>query len=68
MEYGALVDNDDRLFDISILNDLPLDIRVNAINNGEFVYVKDAGEEYEYAAAVMREWSDFQPRFRMMVD
>lgn len=66
-DYSALVENDDRFFDISILNDLPLDIRADALNNGVFVYTKGHGEEYDYAASVVREWSDFKPRLQMVM-
>ena len=65
-DYSALVENDDRFFDISILNDLPLDIKADALNNGIFVYTKGHGEEYDYAARVVREWGDFKPRLQMV--
>jgi len=67
MKYMSLIENDDRFFDLSIINELPLDVRVSAINNGVFVYVSEPGVEYDYARRVLLEWSDFKPRLEMLV-
>ncbi len=58
---------EDRTFDISILNDMPLYIKTKALSEGSIIYVKDKNALYDYSIKVMKEWNEFEPRLNIML-
>ncbi len=68
LKYASAVDNfENRLVDISILNDLPLDIQSRIFNEAVVLYAKDNAKLYDYSISLIKRWSDFKPRLSIMV-
>lgn len=59
---------EDRTFDISILNDVPLYIKTRVLTEGNIIYVKDNDALYDYSIKVIREWNEFEPRLNLMLN
>ncbi len=66
-KYSVLLEdrfaNIDPLFDLSIFNELPLNIRHRVFSGGKVIYVSDKDELYERAVKTALEWTDFKPIF-----
>ena len=51
---NAVLSDDDRMFDVSILNDLPVEMQRRALNDANVVYAKDKSGLYDYSINLMR--------------
>ncbi len=58
----------DKIFDIVMLNGLPLDVQRKVLNEGEAIYVKDTKKLYDYSIGVINRWSDYSHRFYTMLN
>ncbi len=56
----ATGDTEGKMFDVSILNDMPLDIKSKILNEAEVLYVSDKAKLYDYSIDVINNWSDFK--------
>ena len=50
---------EDRMFDIAVLNDVPLEIKRRILNEGIVVYTKDSSALYNYSIKVIRDIDEF---------
>ncbi len=55
------------IFDISILNRLPLNVASRVLEDGRPLYVSDWPALKEFSIKVIREWEDFKPLYNMLV-
>ncbi len=64
-KYSTLLEdrfaNIDPLFDLSIFNELPLNVKHKVFAEGKMIYVSDKEELYRIAIKTMLEWADFKP-------
>ncbi len=51
------------IFDISILNELPLFISSKVLEEGKLLYVSDRSTLEEFSVKIAGEWADFKPWF-----
>lgn len=51
------------LFDISILNELPLFISSRILEEGKLLYVSNPAALEDFSMKIVREWADFKPWF-----
>ena len=51
------------LFDISILNELPLFISSRILEEGRVLYVSDPAALEDFSMKIVKEWADFKPWF-----
>lgn len=58
----------DELFELSIFNDLPLNVQTRALNEAILLYVSDRGRFYDLTARVARSWNDFRPNFSVLLN
>ncbi|MCL5427608.1 MAG: nucleotidyltransferase domain-containing protein [Candidatus Marsarchaeota archaeon] len=58
----ATGDIEERMFEVSVLNDMPLDARSKILNEAEVLYVSDKPKLYDYSIGVIKNWSDFKGR------
>ncbi len=49
-----------KLIDISIFNDLPVDVQRRVLNDGKVLYMKDRDALYERSIETIRKWDDFR--------
>jgi uncharacterized protein len=56
------------MVDISILNDLPLNIKSRVLKEGKVLYVRDNEALYDFSIEVIKDWSEFRHRFIEMVN
>ncbi len=67
LEYSGLFgSNDDRLFDITIVNSMPIDMQSRILSEGIPVYVRDQNALDRYNYSVLLEWEDFKPVFNLI--
>lgn len=64
-KYSPL--RDDRLFDVSIFNDLPLHIKVDILNKGIILYCQDKSKLFDIASEVIRQWRDGEHLHRLQL-
>ena len=66
-KYSALLEdrfaNIDPLFDLSIFNELPLNIKHRVFSDGKVIYVSDKDELYKRAVNTALEWANFKSIF-----
>lgn len=60
--WNAGGDHEDRMLDISVLNEMPLDTQRRVLNEGEVLYVKDKPKLYDYSIGIVNRWADFSHR------
>ena len=65
---GASLSKAERLFDVSILNDMPIDLQSRALNEAEVLYARNRPELYDYSLNVTGRWSEFRHRFHLMLN
>ncbi len=65
---GASLSEEERLFDVSILNDMPIDLQSRVLNEAEVLYARDRPRLYDYSLGVMDHWSEFRHRFNLMLN
>ncbi len=53
-------------FDVSILNDLPVNIQKRVLNEAKVVYLRDKDKLYDYSLKVAEEWPDYDYRFNIL--
>jgi|GEM_PF-1258281 predicted nucleotidyltransferase len=53
-------------FDISILNDLPLNVQRRVLNEAKVIHVKDKSKLYDYSVRIAEKWSDYEYRFGIL--
>lgn len=59
---------EDKTFDISILNSVPLGVKRRILNEGIVLYVREKEALYDYSIKVVRDWSEFEPRMNLMIN
>lgn len=55
------------IFDVSILNRLPLQVASRVLEEGRLLYVADQTELENFSLKIIRTWSDFRPLYNNMV-
>ena len=55
------------MFDLTILNRLPLNIQKDVFRDGKVVYCSNEEKLYKYAIGKARKWTEFKPRFQRIV-
>lgn len=69
LKYDNVVGNfENRIIDISIMNDMPLDIQSRILNEAVVLYVSEKAKLYDYSIIILEKWSDFKPRLEMMIN
>ena len=70
-KYSALLEdrfaNIDPLFDLSIFNELPLNVKHKVFAEGKMMYISDKEELYRVAIKTMLEWADFKLILREVI-
>lgn len=51
------------VFDVSVLNELPLQVASRVLEEGKPLYVSDPTELENFSLKIVREWSDFKPLY-----
>lgn len=60
-EFLPQYTDEKELFDVSIMNRLPLVIQMRIFTEGKILYCKDKGKVYDFYFKVLEEWEDFKP-------
>jgi predicted nucleotidyltransferase len=55
------------IFDISILNRLPLNVASRVLEDGRPIYVSDWSALKEFSIKVIRDWEEFKPLYNMLI-
>jgi predicted nucleotidyltransferase len=55
------------VFDISILNRLPLNIAARVLEEGKLLFVSDWDELEEFSMRIVKQWSDFKPLYNEII-
>ena len=55
------------MFDISILNKLPVNTASRVLEEGKVLYVADPAELQRFSLKVVKEWADFKPLYSKMI-
>lgn len=55
------------IFDVSILNELPLYVASRVLEEGKVIYVSDSNALEDFAISIVKRWSDFKPLFDALV-
>lgn len=58
---------ENRTIDVSILNEMPLDVQSRILNESVVLYERDNTKLYEYSISIVDKWSDFKPRLGMLI-
>ena len=51
------------MFDVSILNGLPLNVASRVLEEGKVLYVSDMESLQRFSSKIVRDWSDFKPLY-----
>ena len=66
LEYLSSI-SPDRLIDISILNELPLNVQSRLFDEGIILYVRDKDRLHGYNMEMVRQWSDFERLYQLQI-
>lgn len=61
-------DYEDKLLDISIMNDMPLDVQSRILNEGEILYSGNKSKLYDYSISIINRWGDFSHRLHAVLN
>ncbi|MCL4383654.1 MAG: nucleotidyltransferase domain-containing protein [Candidatus Marsarchaeota archaeon] len=57
---------DDIKFDISILNDLPLNVQTRVLNEAKIIFLNDKNKLYDYSIQIAEKWSNYSYRLNIL--
>ncbi len=60
--------HDDRLINVSILNEMPLDVQSKVLDEAEVLYVGDKEKLYDYSIGIISKGSEFRNRIEAMLN
>ncbi len=55
------------IFDVSILNRLPLNVAAAVLEGGKILFVSDWNELEDFSIRVVKQWSDLKPLYRELI-
>ena len=55
------------IFDVSILNGLPLNVASRVLDEGKILYVSDMESLQRFSDKIVRDWSDFKPLYMELI-
>ena len=61
----STIENDIK-FDISILNDLPLNVQRRVLNEAKIIFLNDKDKLYDYSIQIAEKWSNYSYRFNIL--
>lgn len=66
-EFLVKYEDEKGLFDVSMMNRLPLNIQMRVFKDGKSIYSKDKEAVYDYYFRCLDEWEDFRPVFKSIL-